>query len=420
MFKLQNYHYKAFIALGLLWAFFVTVIRTFRWPNDWAEAHWLTSYQFGFLKRGLAGTLIAPFVNSSFFGDSAELIIRIAATGFFLAFCGVLLFVCFRIIKRSHFGLDALFLTLVFLTSPYIVLSAHLNGYYDNILLIITVGACLLVMVGKVWQATILMVLGVLIHELFFVVGFPSVVFCTLIKYAKNPLGATGVRRFFGFWRQNSLLVFLPVIIFGWIIFNQTVILGAGLVKQQLVAHLSQFGFVENNRNVIVPKAFTTSFFVYLREEGPKFYSRVTNPFWFFSITMPLLVLLGFGWHVLRAVNFRKPIFVCLSAITLLPLSVHAMAWDTGRFWTFPIVIALLGIWVIMEIYPEVHAEQKNSLFFIICALIITGSQLLIYSRLVEGIPERFTLEFRTFLYAPALLLIAWGVSKFYFLKKRI
>ena len=46
-------------ALGLLWAFGVTLGRGLRRPNDWAEAHWLISYDFGFIKRGLAGSLLA-------------------------------------------------------------------------------------------------------------------------------------------------------------------------------------------------------------------------------------------------------------------------------------------------------------------------------------------------------------------------
>ena len=53
------------IALGLLWAFGVTLLRGLRRPNDWAEAHWLIGYDFGLIKRGLPATLLRPFTAAS-------------------------------------------------------------------------------------------------------------------------------------------------------------------------------------------------------------------------------------------------------------------------------------------------------------------------------------------------------------------
>mgnify|MGYP001074915577 CR=1 FL=1 len=51
--------------LGLVaWAMAVTMARAVRCPNDFAEAHWLVDYRFGFIRRGLAGSLYAlPIVR---------------------------------------------------------------------------------------------------------------------------------------------------------------------------------------------------------------------------------------------------------------------------------------------------------------------------------------------------------------------
>ena len=59
----KSKYFQSLILFELLWVFYITVLRALRWPNDWAEAHWLISYKFGLLKRALPGTLIAPFIN---------------------------------------------------------------------------------------------------------------------------------------------------------------------------------------------------------------------------------------------------------------------------------------------------------------------------------------------------------------------
>ena len=41
------------------WAMAVTMARAVRYPNDFAEAHWLLDYRFGFIRRGFAGTLLS-------------------------------------------------------------------------------------------------------------------------------------------------------------------------------------------------------------------------------------------------------------------------------------------------------------------------------------------------------------------------
>src|SRR5688500_10058539 len=43
--------------LSIAWSLLVTIARAIRRPNDFAEAHWLLDYQFGFVKRGLIGSL---------------------------------------------------------------------------------------------------------------------------------------------------------------------------------------------------------------------------------------------------------------------------------------------------------------------------------------------------------------------------
>ena len=45
------------VFLILLYTLAFSVGKTLRFPNDWAESHWLMDYRFGFIKRGLAGEI---------------------------------------------------------------------------------------------------------------------------------------------------------------------------------------------------------------------------------------------------------------------------------------------------------------------------------------------------------------------------
>src|ERR1051325_6529937 len=52
---------QVLIAAAIAWTYCVTFLRALRPPNDFAEAHWLLDYRFGFVKRGLAGMLLSAF-----------------------------------------------------------------------------------------------------------------------------------------------------------------------------------------------------------------------------------------------------------------------------------------------------------------------------------------------------------------------
>lgn len=416
--KIKSKYYQPLILFGLFWAFSITVLRALRWPNDWAEKHWLISYEFGFLKRALPGTLIAPLINSDTSGY-AELVIKIVSSAFFLFFCAGLLWICVRIIKKSQFDINSVFVVLLFLTSPYIVMSAHLNGYFDNILIIISVLACLLVIRGKIWIASIMMSVGMLIHETFLLIGFPSVIFLALIHYTREIESSSPKQLFVGFMTRYKLLIFIPILAFACIIIYQTAFLDLAIIKNQLIAHLSQFNFIEKNRSVIVPTTFTTSFFGHFKEQSPHFFDRITRPVNVVHIVIPLFILLSYSWHSLRMVVLNRLIFLILVAITLLPLALHLIAWDTSRIWTYPLVVAMLAVWGIDENFPAVGANERNRLLFCIGAIIVIIFQLFILTPLMDGRVERFSNELRILFYAPALILIAISVSKYYCITRR-
>jgi hypothetical protein len=74
---------EAWTRLGLVvWAMVITMARAVRPPNDFAEAHWLLDYRFGFIRRGFAGSLLSLASSTGLSGQSERVIAALA----FLAF----------------------------------------------------------------------------------------------------------------------------------------------------------------------------------------------------------------------------------------------------------------------------------------------------------------------------------------------
>ena len=412
--KIKSRQYEILILCGLFWTATITVLRAIRWPNDWAEAHWLIGYNFGFVKRGLVGTLFSPFANKN-----AELAIKIASTSLFLLFCLVLFAVCTRITKNGQFDISSILVALIFFTSPYMVMSAHLNGYFDNVLIMLSVLACMLAQRNRIVFSSLVISVGLLIHEIILVVGFPSAIFFALLQHIKQEKPSSTAQLFRGFLSRHKLLLVLPPLTFLCLSFGQTFFLNTATVRRQLTSYLSQFVFVEQNRNVLVPTAFTTSLLDYLIDESPHFLDRIAKPIYALHIGLPLSILLCFGWTKLKPIYSKWTTLCILVAITLLPLSLHIIAWDISRIWTYPIIVALLGVWAITEALPATHLEEEDSILLIMSAVIVICFQLFISTPLMDGVHERFSTEDRILLYMPPLILTIFFMANRYKLIKQ-
>src|SRR5438128_103780 len=159
----------------LLWTLVVSCLRAVRLPNDFSKEHWVIDYRFGFVKRGLVGSLISLATGATRTRPTEQLIV-VASGVLFVGFCAVLMAVGLRIIKSSGWSTTAIVTVLVFLSSPFIVMSAHLIGYFDNIVIVLTVASLVLLLRGQIWFAAALQAVAILVHETSLLVGFP--VFC--------------------------------------------------------------------------------------------------------------------------------------------------------------------------------------------------------------------------------------------------
>jgi hypothetical protein len=279
-----------FLRLGLLWAFGVTLWRGLRRPNDWAEAHWLISYDFGPIKRGLPATLLKPLVIVA--PQRAEAAITIVSTTLTAALCAVLLFMCWTILRRSAFSANAVVTVAAFLTSPLIVMSGHLNGYFDAQIILLSILAVALTLRERLWPAAFALTVGLFIHEMIFVIGFPTVVWAALLRPTKGSLESLS-RRLAPFA--------LPLLAFVLLFLYQSYAIDAGQLERTLIAHLKTFPFIQYDQEVIVPRSFAKSFVAHFRSQSPRVWGRLFDPKLMAAMLPTVLTSLLFIRGVLRA-----------------------------------------------------------------------------------------------------------------------
>ena len=137
----------------------VTLGRTLRWPNDWAEAHWLLDYRFGFVKRGLLGQLL-QWAVAPFGGEVGEGAIRAVSAAAFAAFVVLLGYTVWRVLRATAFAPGAVAVAAAFVASPFLVMTGHLVGYFDHVVFALGIVSIWLVLRRRPWAGALLQALA--------------------------------------------------------------------------------------------------------------------------------------------------------------------------------------------------------------------------------------------------------------------
>src|SRR5262245_12664644 len=234
--------------LLMLGALVATVLRTIRWPNDWAEAHWLLDYRFGFVKRGLVGQLLT-WVTSLLGVPISEGLIGGVAVAICVAFCLLLLLLACRIAKEASWSPAVVAAMVAFLTSPFLAMTGHLVGYYDHVFLPLGVLSVWLALRGKLWAGAVVQAVALLIHESCAVLIYPVFALaCLLHATGRTEPGA----------KPPSLLPLLLPLVMAVVMVSVLASPPEGF-SQSFVSHLKTFPFVQGNYDTITPEQLTLS-----------------------------------------------------------------------------------------------------------------------------------------------------------------
>lgn len=391
------------IALGLLWAFGVTLLRGLRRPNDWAEAHWLIGYDFGLIKRGLPATLLRPFTAAS--PERAEMAITLVATALTALLCLVLIAVCGSILRRAGFSRNAVVAVAVFATSPFVVMTGHLNGYFDAPIVLLTVLAVTLAWRGRAGWAALALTIGLLVHETIFIIGFPTVIWAALLANRRDVATGQAAAR-----RLAPLLA--PLVAFAALFVYQSFAIDAAELEGTLITHLETFPFIQYDQEVIVPRAFAKSFVAHFQSQSPRVWGRLFDPGLMLAMLPTVAVWLLFIRQALRAANMPRRLIMAAGLLPFLPLALHLIAWDTARIWSYPIIVALLVGWVACLAAEPARLRAADSRLLTVLGL--STLPLNVFGRvpLMDWRVERFSNWWRAALYAPAAIVLLGRMAR--------
>ena len=390
--------WKLITFIVLTWTLTITVLRAIRGPNNYSKAYWLLDYRFGFIRRGLIGTLcwLLTSVNGS--PMTEESIRRLAAIAF-CAFLVVLLLMVWRILYLHNWNSSSVLLAITFISSPFIVMNSHLVGYLDNLLYILTISSVFLVLSGHLFVAALMQAVAILIHESYIIIGYPAVcLMCFLIR-EKNNRGLPIARVLL--WQVTPLMVFCFICVY------QSFFIDTATLRVQLSTYLESFDFIPTHRDIVV-LIQTAGFFELFQLQRADLLERFLNPVLFASIGPSLLSII-YMIHGCFRVHPLYPLSWAVLGICLSPLAMHIIAWDAARIWTYTIGSAILTLWV----FSETQKTSGRLRFFASLALPAILLNILMHIPLMDGRYERFSIISRLLLYSPTLVLAVLTALKF-------
>lgn len=283
--------------------------RSLRFPNDWSEAHWLITYDMGLLKRALVGTLLNPIFSNM---DVSQVELTISL----FSFVSVMIFIW--LLWKVYQPLPLL-VGLAVVVSPMVVMMLHLNGYFDFQLVFLGVLALYLIKYEQFILASVLLAIGILIHENCIFISMPAAFYAIYSRYDFSSKLTVPVSKVFAL----PLLVFLSILVFTDR--NSE----SSLIQENIITGLGYFPFVASKIEYVA-YSFTHSFVSYF-----KWRRSFLNPVYF------MVFLNCLGMFFLLATGKKKQEKIMLGLILGFPLILQLIAVDTGRIWIFPLLIGL-------------------------------------------------------------------------------
>jgi len=370
------------------WAMVVTMARAVRYPNDFAEAHWLLDYRFGFIRRGFAGTLLS-LASSAGLASHSERAVAAASVMALVAFVLLLLWAASRVVSSDADAGVSFAAAAVFATSPFVVMTAHFMGYLDHLFLAAAFAAAWLARSGRIRSAAALSAIGVLVHESFVLVGLPLVLLGAALRPEPRRQGGP-----FGL-----LPLALPVAAALALVVSETFLLDRAVLRGQLEARLSSFPFVGGDMNLFVPEWLTTGTLAAWREQRHALWRHLSDPN-LLRLMVPSAALLVLATAAVSPPGTRGRRGLAVAAAAIAPLALHAVAWDTARIWTYTIAAGFGGVWLCSR---DTRLAAPGRRWLLAAAVPVIAANLFARSPLMDGEVERFTAAMRALLYLPFL-----------------
>lgn len=375
---------------ALLWTILVTLARGIREPNDFAAAHWLIDYRFGFIRRGLAGTLVSLFCGITGLEASYGLIVAVGALGL-VAVTACFLWALSILLRRADWDLGTSIFCVIMAGSPMIVLTGHLLSYLDAVFILLLVAALAALHGNQYLLAAGIQIIAVLVHESYLLVGWPAVVAACYIW--RKPPGRA--------WVAAAAPALVPLAVVALEPWSPD---AKAALQHALTLRLTEAGYIVPFKAELVPRYLLMSFREVWSIESPRFFSRIFD-FHRLILFGPVLAAMA-----VQARKLHREWWTILLAVT--PLVIHAVAWDTTRIWGYTLITGF-AIVVILALAPPAAARPVTlppgwmvaGVFAIALAMNVKG-----HLPLMDSEVDRFDLVGRGILYLPAAILLGIAI----------
>jgi hypothetical protein len=335
----------------LAWICIATLMRGYAPVNNWLISNWLITYDLGFIKRGLWGTFFHPFISlAESHGTSIESAVTIAGLLIILAFMIILLFITREIMQNAANNAWPFLLASSLFASPAISMMANIIGYYDYLVYLLGFTAIIATIQNRNWLSGLLLSAAVLTHEISIIYLTPIIylcIFCVHIQKRETLQTKHEVKKF---RYDKAFNLTAPLVVMVFVFFYQNQFVDSETYKQNLHTTILNSIKIPEEKARYFTDLLTHSFIDYLKEELPEFTHRVTDTTYTSSILPWIIFLISGIWNSLKC-EFKNKITILLlsSACMLAPLTLHAVAFDTERFWTMPILSGILVLWTLIK-----------------------------------------------------------------------
>ncbi|MDJ0757453.1 MAG: hypothetical protein QNJ45_28220 [Ardenticatenaceae bacterium] len=317
----------------------------------WGEYLWLVSYKFGFIKRGLLGTLFQSVFGGIPLPTQLGLIVwfhKITAFFFFLAISAFFITISWKILPNSRQRYFFLFLFLALMITPLWPTLLYNVGYLDLVLMVVaSLGFAVFFFKDSSQYLLILLgIIGPLFHEGFLFFWLPLVI----IIWHENLLLAKK-------WRWPSILL--------------VTLAPFAVVYLASIAHNNQ-ALIQLFDEIMLPAEIEKALIEVQFNQTPTYimpymlflFQEYTGNFWVNALYFLIQPILVTGLLLVSATDQKKPLknldYFLFLLVPFAPLSILLIAWDLSRFLSFSAFSTLLLLAYVLKQVRDGHLEIQS------------------------------------------------------------
>lgn len=322
---------SASVVLGM-----VSLLKGIRLPSRWTATQALVNYDHGLVKRGLFGAATGAWLHGERYSHFAA-----------FSFALLLALVCMIavLIVRSGMGrsIGNGEPVAAFCASFAVTYLAHLVGYMDVLVAMLAIG--LLLIRNAAWRfvaAIPLCVMGILIHELFFVVFLPVVLLSWIVDAVRKPAQRKA------HWTMAAVLLLICVGVTLKLSLKRARTMQEVAVMQTEITRRADFPVREDFFPVL-----SRSIKDNLRIVQEQFAYRIQFQWFAMGLVefLPTIALLLYAvrlavWQLAKG-RVRTWLMSAAFVAAIAPFAMHSQGFDVGRFNAWIVVDCLLVLAVV-------------------------------------------------------------------------